>query len=83
MTYAKSLNIPVDILYTDFLKAFDKVNHRLLLHKLKAHGFGDFLLTWIEDFLRNRRQRVVMGESASNWKDVLSGVSRVQKSSLY
>ncbi len=74
VTYAILLNVPVDILYTDFLKVFDKVNHRLLLRKLKAYGFSDFLLDWIAKFLSNRKQRVVIDLFGSTWKDVLSGV---------
>ena len=33
-----------DVLYTDFMKAFDKVSHRKLLHKLRAYGFGERLV---------------------------------------
>ncbi len=38
----------VDIIYLDFQKAFDKVPHQRLLLKLKAHGIGNYLITWIE-----------------------------------
>ena len=49
---------PVDIIYLDFLKAFDKVPHKRLLHKLAAHGIGGELLLWIENWLSGRKQRV-------------------------
>ena len=39
---------PVDIIYLDFQKAFDKVPHQRLLLKLKAHGIGDSVTDWIE-----------------------------------
>ena len=39
---------PVDIIYLDFQKAFDKVPHQRLLLKLKAHGIGDGIIDWIE-----------------------------------
>ena len=65
---------PVDIIYLDFQKAFDKVPHQRLLLKLKAHGIGDSITDWIEQWLTDRRQRVVVGEEVSNWKSVLSGV---------
>ena len=39
---------PVDIIYLDFQKAFDKVPHQRLLLKLKAHGIGDSITDWIE-----------------------------------
>ena len=38
---------PVDIIYLDFQKAFDKVPHQRLLLKLKAHGIGDRITDWI------------------------------------
>ena len=41
---------------------------------IKAYGFDGKLLEWIEDFLKNRRQRVVIGEFKSDWLEVLSGV---------
>ena len=65
---------PVDIIYLDFQKAFDKVPHQKLLLKLKAHGIGDGLIDWIEQWLTDRRQRVVVDGEVSNWKSVLSGV---------
>jgi len=40
---------PVDIIYLDFQKAFDKVPHRRLVLKLKAHGIDGNVLKWIEN----------------------------------
>ena len=51
---------PVDIIRLDFQKAFDKVPHQRLLHKLKAHGIRDGITDWIEQWLTDRRQRVVV-----------------------
>ena len=65
---------PVDIIYLDFKKAFDKVPHQRLLLKLKAHGIGNVMINWIEKWLIDRRQRVVVDGEVSNWKSVLSGV---------
>ena len=65
---------PVDIIYLDFQNAFDKVPHQKLLLKLKAHGIGDSITDWIEQWLTDRRQRVVVDGEVSNWKSVLSGV---------
>ena len=45
-----------------------------LLLKLKAHGIRDGIVTWIEQWLTDRRQRVVVDGEVSNWKSVLSGV---------
>lgn len=63
-----------DIIYLDFAKAFDKVDHKLLLNKLKKVGIGGKLLNWFKAFLSNRKQEVVI-EGFKSWiSDVLSGV---------
>ncbi|XP_065673997.1 uncharacterized protein LOC136090947 [Hydra vulgaris] len=49
----------VDVIYTDFAKAFNKVPHRRLLHKLRAYGIQDALLDWISAWLSDQSQRVV------------------------
>ena len=64
----------VDIIYLDFQKAFNKVPHQRLLLKLKAHDIGDGIIDWIEQWLTDRRQRVVVDGEVSNWKLFLSGV---------
>ena len=64
----------VDIIYLDFQKAFDKVPHKRLLVKLKAHGIDGMVLRWIENWLCNRKQRVVINGKSSNWSSVTSGV---------
>ena len=66
--------LPVDVVYLDCQKAFDKVPHQRLLLKLKAHGIGNDIITWIEKWLTHRRQRVIADGEISNWKSVLSGV---------
>ena len=65
---------PVDVLYFDFKKAFDKVPHERLLIKLKAYGITGKLLDWIRSFLQGRKQRVTLDGANSSWTDVLSGV---------
>ena len=47
---------------------------KLLVIKLFGYGIRGKLLDWIKSFLRNRRQRVVLGEIESEWRDILSGV---------
>ena len=64
----------LDLVYLDYAKAFDKVPKLRLLEKMKAHGIGGNLLRWIECWLTNRRQRVVLNGKYSDWIDVLSGV---------
>ena len=65
---------PVDVIYLDFQKAFDKVPHQRLISKLKSHGMGNSIINWIEQWLKDRRQRVVVDGEVSSWKSVLSGV---------
>ena len=64
----------VDIIYLDFQKAFDNVPHQRLIHTLKAHGMGNNIINWIEQWLTDRRQRVVVDGEVSSWKSLLSGV---------
>ena len=65
---------PVDVIYLDFQKAFDKVPHQTLILKLKSHGMGTSIINWIEQWLTDRRQRVVVDGEVSSWKSVLSRV---------
>ncbi len=62
------------IILLDFAKAFDKVSHRRLIHKLRAYGISGKLLKWIENFLLDRKQRVLLGDNESDWSNVQSGV---------
>ena len=64
----------IDILYLDFQKAFDKVPHRRLMSKVRALGIRGKVADWIENWLSNRKQRVVINGKASEWVDVTSGV---------
>jgi len=50
--------LPTDVMYTDFSKAFDYVNHSLLLFKLDQLSFPSNLLTWILSVLNGRSQMV-------------------------
>ena len=64
----------VDIIYTDFEKAFDKVPHKRLLSKLKSYGICKKLINWIEAFLCFRTQCVKINGVFSDIKPVLSGI---------
>ena len=66
----------VDVIYLDFQKAFDKVPHQRLILKLKSHGMGNSIINGIEQWLTDRKQRVVVDGEVSSWKSVLSGVSQ-------
>lgn len=64
----------IDTVYLDIKKAFDTIPHQRLLLKMKNYGFGGKLLNWIENFLSERRQRVIFNGKYSSWKKVTSGV---------
>jgi hypothetical protein len=63
-----------DCIYLDFAKAFDKVPHKRLVAKLESIGINGKLLRWIEDFLKNRNQIVVIKDTHSETKPVTSGI---------
>ena len=63
-----------DLIKMDFAKAFDKVPHRRLLHKLEYYGIRGSTHKWINSWLSERRQQVVLDGQASDPVPVLSGV---------
>ena len=68
-------NLRSDVIYFDFAKAFDSVNHDLILIKLKSiYKIDSSLLRFISEYLKGRTQRVVIGGSMSSELPVLSGV---------
>lgn len=74
VTEMTDIGYSMDAIYLDFAKAFDKVPHHRLLMKLRRHGIGGSVLAWIEEWLKERRQRVCIKGAHSGWKSVLSGV---------
>ena len=64
-----------DCLIMDFSKAFDKVCLSLLVHKLHHYGIRDKTNRWIQSFLRDRNQSVVVEGETSNSIPVESGIS--------
>ena len=71
---ALSHGIPVDIVYLDYEKAFDKVPHQRLLSQLECFGITSKPLAWIKDFLNNRTQQVSVNGVLSEPAKVTSGV---------
>lgn len=63
-----------DAVYTDFSKAFDKVNHNLLLNKLNLLGFTPNSLNWLKSYLFDRKQNVRYKNNSSKNINVISGV---------
>ena len=62
---------PVDVIFVDFQKAFDKVPHGRLLLKVKVMGIGSQVANWIESWLSDRKQRVVINGKYSGWSEVV------------
>ena len=60
----------------DLSKASDCLPHKLLLEKLKAHGLSDKANKLLESYLTMRKQRVKLGQTQSEWHEILKGVLR-------
>ena len=71
---ALSHGLPVDIIYLDYEKAFDKVPHHRLILQLSKFGITGNILSWIQDYLHNRTQKVRVNGSFSKTSSVKSGV---------
>ena len=67
-------NSQTDIILLDFEKAFDKVSHPHLIHKLKHLGISGNILNWTKSFLSDRTQQVLVDGSLSHIGNVTSGV---------
>ena len=63
-----------DLILLDFSKAFDKVNHEKLIHKLHEYGVSGKTLSWIKAFLNGRSEIVVLEGDQSEKVPVTSDV---------
>ena len=61
-------------LLTDLSKAFDCLNHDLLIAKLNAYGFSLPALRLFHEYLSNRKQRTKINNSYSTWMEIIFGV---------
>ena len=64
----------VGLVLVDFKKAFDLVDHKILLQKLEMYGIKDETLQWFTSYLTERRQQVKVNNSISSFKPVSCGV---------
>ncbi len=64
----------VRVVFFDISKAFDRVWHKGLIFKLRTFGIDGTLLEWLENYLTDRLQRVVINGQSSEWKNVSAGV---------
>jgi hypothetical protein len=62
------------LVFLDVSKAFDRVWHAGLLHKLRCLGIEDKLFEWLCDYLDNRKIRAVVNGQNSDWADTTAGV---------
>ena len=74
ISYSRDKGKQVDMLVMDFAKAFDKVSHSLLMHKLQHYGITGAINKWIKNFLSDRKQAVVVDGATSSFVPVESGV---------
>ena len=66
--------VRIDTIYLDFAKAFDKVDHGILLQKIGKHKIKGKVGMWIQEFLNDRKYKVVANGEMSEIQEVLSGV---------
>ena len=74
--FAKAVDqkLQVDVGILDFSKAFDKVSHPRLLHKLNHYGIQEKMLNWLRTVLSDRTQQVIVKGSLSSHCNATSGV---------
>ena len=66
----------IGVILMDLSKAFDTINHSLLLTKLDAYVFSRTSLKLMQNYLCNRQQRISINGSFSDWTEVITGVSQ-------
>jgi len=64
----------VHTVFIDFTKAFDRVDHNILVAKMRALDLPDVITCWMCSFLRHRRQQVVIGDVMSDWVQMVAGM---------
>jgi len=64
----------VHMVFVDFAKAFDHVNHSILVAKFVELGLPDVIVRWMCAFLQDRRQRVKIGDVLSDWLHLVAGM---------
>jgi hypothetical protein len=71
---AVSAGKDIRVVFMDISKAFDRVWHEGLIYKLKGHGIKGTLLRWIQSYLADRKQRVIINGAKSEWGSIKAGV---------
>jgi hypothetical protein len=74
----------VRVFVMDYKKAFDLIDHKLLMAKLSNYNINPYIINWIGNFLSNRNQRVKLAEDCfSEWLHMPSGVPQGTKLGLW
>ena len=75
-TFCEALDAGKEVraVFCDISKAFDRVWHAGLIHKLEFAGVTEEALEWFRNYLSNRRQRVVLPGASSDWAYIRAGV---------
>ena len=66
--------LTTDCIYLDYQKAFDSVPHKRLISKLRSYRFNPVIISWVENYLRDRSQYVEINGEQSQWQPVTSGI---------
>ena len=64
----------VRVLLLDFSKAFDRIDHYILINKMEEMAIDSVLIAWVRNFLTGRKQRVKIGKFVSSFEPVHGGV---------
>ena len=62
------------VIFIDLKKAFDTIDHEILLRKLKSFGVDDIVLTWFSSYLTNREKKCYLNEKHSSSRRIPYGV---------
>ena len=79
LSHLDTQNKYIRVCFLDFSKAFDRISYNILINKLIDMGVRRSLIQWIINILTDRRQRVKICRSISNWLPVTAGVPQVTK----
>ena len=74
LAYNLNSGLQRNLVLLDFKKTFDKVPHHRLCYKLSYYGIRGATLSWIQDFLANRTQQVIIDGHSSSLSQVTLGV---------
>ena len=74
ITYDQDNKLYTAGLFLDLSKAFDTLNHEILLQKLNKYGIRGLALSWVENYLSNRQQYVMFNQHVSKTENISCGV---------